>query len=90
MSVPCDFKWSWIAEVEHCERDDHPRFWSVDSKWIIAWSERGLNLYAYEVDGTRRVPLEQLGKIQVYDERYWPWRVTDSPVCKAADFWSCE
>ncbi|MCL5952605.1 MAG: hypothetical protein M1132_12950 [Chloroflexi bacterium] len=47
-------------------------------------------LSALEVDGTRRVPLEQLGKIQVYDERYWPWKVTDSPVCKGASFWDCE
>lgn len=83
---------TWIKgrKLNMCDPKDHPRYWSVDGKWIITWSEMGLKFYAYEVDGNRRVPLEQLGKIQVYDQRYWPWRVTDSPVCKGASFWDCE
>jgi Tol biopolymer transport system component len=79
-----------ITKLNNCEMDDHPRFWSVDGKWIVVWSERGLTLYAYEVDGNQRVPLQQLGKIQVYDQRYWPWRVVDAPSCKGASFWDCE
>ncbi len=80
-----------MTKLPACERDDYPRYWSVDGKWIVAWSERDhRKLYAYEVDGNRRMPLEQLGKIQVYDQRYWPWRVTDTPVCKGASFWECE
>lgn len=92
-----------LAKLPNCEMDDHPRFWSVDGKWIIMWSDRDLKLYAYEVDGNQRVPLQQLGKIQLYDQRYWPWRVVDapwrmgddgtmidSPSCKAPTFWNCE
>jgi hypothetical protein len=64
---------------------DYQLFFSVDGKWIVTGSGDAL-----EIDGNRRVPLEQLGKIQVYDQRYWPWRITDSPVCKGASFWECE
>ncbi len=81
---------SGLRKLPSCEADDHPRYWSTDGKWIVVWSERGLRLYAHEVDGNRRLPLEQLGKISVYDQRYWPWRVTDSPACKDASFWECE
>lgn len=82
---------SGMRKLEQCEADDHPRYWSVDGKWIVVWSERSPELYAYEVDGNRRLPLSQLGKILVYDERYYPWRVVDSPVCRGSpSFWNCE
>jgi serine/threonine protein kinase len=80
-----------LRKLTNCEADDHPRFWSVDGKWVITWSEREPQLYAYEVDGNRRVALDQLGKLQVYDQRYFPWRVTDQPICKGdTGFWSCQ
>ncbi len=80
-----------LRKLKDCEADDHPRFWSVDGKWLITWSERSPKLFAYDLEGGRRLPLEQLGRIQVYDERYFPWRVTDHPVCKGeTGFWSCE
>lgn len=78
-----------FRKLNLCEADDHPRFWSVDGKWVIAWSERG-GLYAYDVDGSRRVPLAELGGIPVYDQRYYPWRITDAPACSANHFWACE
>ncbi len=75
----------------NCEADDHPRFWSVDGKWIVVWSERSTDLFAYEVNGDRRVPLKQLGPTPLYDERYYPWRVLNSPQCKSSmGFWGCE
>ena len=80
-----------LRKLNNCEADDHPRFWSVDGKWLITWSEREPKLYAYEIDGSRRVALDQLGRLQVYDERYFPWRVTDQPTCKGdTGFWSCQ
>jgi hypothetical protein len=80
-----------LGKLKDCEADDHPRFWSVDGKWLVAWSERGLGLFAYEVDGSRRVALEKLGGIRLYDQRYFPWRIVDKPVCKGDQgFWSCE
>jgi hypothetical protein len=78
-----------IKTIDQCGVD-FPRFWSVDGKWLIVRPDHATRLIACEVDGNRRVPLEQLGKIQVYDQRYWPWRVTDAPVCKGASFWECE
>ncbi len=82
---------SGLRKLPSCEADDHPRYWSVDGKWVVVWSERSPNLYAYEVDGSRRVPLSQLGNLPVYDERYSPWRVVDSRVCKGGpSFWNCE
>ena len=77
------------AKLFNCEADDHPRFWSADGKWIVVWSDRGLKFYAYDVANTQRVPLEQLGKIKLYDERYWPWQVIETPVCVGASFWDC-
>ncbi len=64
---------------------DYPRFWSVDGVWVIAVCSDDSALYALEVDGNRRIPLAQLGGIQVYDQRYYPWRITDQPSC---DYWS--
>lgn len=79
-----------LTKLPNCELDDHPRFWSIDGKWMIAWSDRDLKLYVYEVDGNQRIPLQQLGKLQVYDQRYWPWRIVDTPSCKGGSFWNCE
>jgi len=79
-----------LAKLNNCELDDHPRFWSVDGKWIIVWSDRELKFYAYEVNGSQRVPLTQLGIVQMYDQRYWPWKIVDAPICKGGNFWDCE
>jgi len=79
-----------LRKLKDCEADDHPRFWSVDGKWLVTWSDRGLKLFAYEVDGGRRVALEELGGIRMYDQRYFPWRIVDKPACKDSNFWSCE
>ena len=79
-----------LRRLDNCEGYDHPQFWSVDGKWIIVRSTHGLDLYAYDVNGGQRVPLAHVGKIKMYDQRYYPWRVIDSPVCVANDFWSCE
>jgi WD40 repeat protein len=80
-----------LRKLDNCEADDHPRFWSIDGKWLITWSEREPKLYAYEVNGSRRVAFEQLGKLQIYDQRYFPWKVIDQPVCKGdTGFWSCQ
>ncbi|MDE3090877.1 MAG: serine/threonine-protein kinase, partial [Chloroflexota bacterium] len=90
-----------VKRIDQCDSNDYPRYWSVDGKWIVMANrpvkcEAGRcervfgGFYAFEVNGNRRVPLEQLGKIQMYDERYWPWKVIDSPMCKGASFWECE
>jgi hypothetical protein len=79
-----------LRKLKDCEADDHPRFWSTDGKWLITWSERGLKFFAYEVDGGRRVALEELGDVKLYDQRYFPWRTINKPVCKDSNFWSCE
>jgi serine/threonine-protein kinase len=86
---------SGFRRLNNCELGDHPRYWSVDGKWIIVWSEKALTLYAYEVDGNRRTLLytlqRELGRVPVYDQRYFPWRVTDQPKCEGTlGFWSCE
>ncbi len=81
---------SGLRKLKDCEADDHPRFWSVDGKWMITWSDRGLKFYAYEVDGGRRLALSELGGIKIYDQRYYPWRTVDHATCKDSNFWACE
>ncbi|MBI5305454.1 MAG: PD40 domain-containing protein [Chloroflexi bacterium] len=70
---------------------DIPRFWSVDGQWVIAIStESGNAAYALEVNGKRRVPVSTLGKIQVYDQRFYPWKVMDAPInCKSFEYFNC-
>ena len=79
-----------VRKLSGCQPDDHPRYWSVDGKWLIVWSERGNKLYGYDVDGTQHLPIDQIANLQVYDERYYPWLITASPTCKGASFWDCE
>lgn len=79
-----------FRKLPNCEADDLPRYWSENGEWLITWSERESRLYAYSVAGSRRVPLETLGKIPLWDQRYYPWRVTYAPMCKSGDFWSCK
>jgi Tol biopolymer transport system component len=78
-----------LRKLGACEANDDPRYWSVDEKWLVVRAQRG-GLYALDVNGNQRVSLGQLGRIQLYDERYYPWKLVDQPVCKGADFWSCE
>jgi Tol biopolymer transport system component len=68
---------------------DRPRFWSLDGKWVIAVSSNDNQLYALEVDGSRRVPLAQVTGMKFYDERYYPWRITETAVCRSSSFWDC-
>lgn len=70
----------------------YPRFWSTDGKWVIIVSLAPSNyiLEALEVDGTRRVPVSALPGFQVYDQRYWPWRVITPPAtCTTFDYFRC-
>lgn len=77
---------------------DWPRFWSVDGRWVIGVSSSDNVLYAEEIDGTQRVPFAQIKGIKMYDERYYPWRVIQNPVCSVTGawfytggaFWDCE
>jgi hypothetical protein len=78
-----------LQRVDSSDISDWPVFWSADGKWVIAVSSKDNALYALEVDGKRRLPLSQLGRVGVYDERYYPWRLTYEPACDSTDFWSC-
>jgi hypothetical protein len=69
-----------------------PRFWSVDDKWviIISYTPPTYTLTALEINGRKRVPVDQLTGLQVYDQRYWPWRaITPPATCKSLDYFSC-
>jgi len=69
-----------------------PRFWSVDDKWviIISYTSPTYTLTALEINGRKRVPVDQLTGLQVYDQRYWPWRaITPPATCKSLDYFSC-
>lgn len=70
----------------------YPRFWSTDGKWlvIISYTPPNHTLQALELDGTRRVPVSALSGFQVYDQRYWPWRVITPPsTCASLEYFSC-
>lgn len=85
-----------LRRINKCERDDRPRFWSTDGKWIGVVSEGSKTLFALEVDGNQRIPLDQLRGVKFYDERYFPWRILDRPKCSNnwttvfEIFWYCE
>lgn len=66
---------------------DWPRFWSVDGAWVIGVSSSDNLLYAEAVDGTRRVRFEEIKGIKMYDQRYYPWRVIQEPVCTVTGQW---
>jgi hypothetical protein len=66
-----------LKRVSSSAASDYPKYWSTDGEWIIVTPDGGGTLYALETNGNRRIPLSQLGRIAVYDERYFPWLVTD-------------
>ena len=68
-----------------------PRYWSVDDKWIVAyWLQNG-QLYAFQVNGGEPKPISQIGNLEVYDERYWPWKRLIAPAkCKISDYFNCD
>ena len=78
-------------ELTPASATDIPRFWSVDGQWIIVIStESGNAAYALEVNGKRRVPVSTLGKIKVYDQRFYPWQVMDAPTtCRSFEYFNC-
>jgi Tol biopolymer transport system component len=79
-----------LRRLETSVSGEWPRYWSEDGDWIItiAGDEK---LYALDVAGKRRVPLAELGPIEIFDQRHYPWRTTQEPVCTKADrsWWRC-
>ncbi len=84
-----------IRRINRCERDDRPRFWSVDGKWVIVYNESRQAIAGLEVDGDRRVSMSQLSGMSFYDQRYYPWRAVTQPKCSSEwpstfqIFWFC-
>jgi hypothetical protein len=69
---------------------DIPRFWSLDGNWVIVVSnETGHKVFALEVNGKRREPVEKMGRIQVVDQRFYPWKIMDAPTnCPSHEYFS--
>jgi hypothetical protein len=73
---------------------DWPRWWSVDGEWIVVINDNG-GLFALDVAETQRVPWDSLEEVLLYDQLWFPWRVTGSPQCRDDDFttdmpwWRC-
>jgi serine/threonine-protein kinase len=68
-----------------------PRYWSVDDKWIVAYWLQDGQLYAFPVNGGEPKPISQMGNLEVYDERYWPWKRLIAPAkCKISDYFNCD
>jgi hypothetical protein len=68
-----------------------PRYWSVDDKWIVAYWLQDGQLYAFPVNGGEPKPISQMGNLEVYDERYWPWKQLIAPAkCKISDYFNCD
>jgi hypothetical protein len=57
------------------------RYWSVDADRIITIVGND-RLCALEVEGTRRLPLSELGAGKLYDERIHPWKIGNEPRCE--------
>lgn len=93
-----------LRKLNQCEYQDHPRYWSVDGKWVIVYFPGqkfgpGADFYALEVDGNQRVPVSQLSVAGFFNERYLPWRTINKPSCVMSaqpgviewnDFWFCQ
>lgn len=68
-----------------------PRYWSVDEQWIVTVNTEGA-LYALGSDGQLRLPLAEAGTMQIYDQRYDPWRILPEARCDVQDdsWWKCK
>lgn len=85
----------WLANADgtNCKRlpssdiGDWPRFWSVDGRWVIGISSSDGSMYGESIDSTERVPFTKIEGVQVYDQRYFPWRITDNPKCSVTGTW---
>jgi Tol biopolymer transport system component len=70
---------------------ERPRYWSTDEEWIVTVTEEGA-LYALGADGELRLPLSEVGAMQIYDQRYDPWRLLSEARCDAQEdsWWKCK
>jgi hypothetical protein len=66
--------------LDNSQPGDWPRYWSTDGEWIIVINDNG-GFFAVDLAETRRVPWESLEGVKLYDQRYFPWRVTGQPEC---------
>jgi hypothetical protein len=68
-----------------------PRYWSTDGKWIVAFSLDDGKLYAFSVDGREQNAVEKMGTLEVFDQRYLPWRrVIAPPKCTTTQYFYCD
>lgn len=67
-----------------------PRFISTDGRYIVTISELSGNFaYAFEINGKDNWKVSERAPIQVYDQRFWPWKVMDAPAkCPSHEFFS--
>ncbi len=65
--------------LNNSDVSDSPTYWSTDGLWIIGGPPSQRTEFALEVQGDRRVPLSELGQVQVYDQTYYPWKVIEVP-----------
>jgi Tol biopolymer transport system component len=65
--------------LNNSDVSDSPTYWSTDGRWIIGGPPSQRTEFALEVQGDRRVPLSELGQVQVYDQTYYPWKVIEVP-----------
>jgi hypothetical protein len=80
-----------LARLPNSEPGEWPRYWTVDGEWIVAITEDG-SLYALQVEGDGRLPLDQLSDAKIYDQRYQPWRILDLARCGEIEesWWKCK
>ncbi len=78
---------SGLARLASSEIGDWPRFWSVDGQWVIGESSADGGMYAARVDGAERVPFEKIKGTKMFDQREFPWRITDKIMCSATGAW---
>ncbi len=78
--------------------EDWPRYWSEDGSWIIAVSATNNQLYGLAVEKEERVAFDTLKGTRLFDQRHYPWKVIEDPVCTLSGtwyldrgaFWSCQ
>lgn len=66
---------------------DWPRFVSVDKRWVIGVSSQDNQLYAESLTDGEHVAFEKIKGIRMYDQRYFPWRITLDMVCDVSGAW---
>jgi hypothetical protein len=84
-----------LRRLDNSQPGDWPRWWSVDGEWIIVINDNG-GFFALDVGETQRVPWESVDGLHLYDQRYFPWRVTGDPKCNKdviatyRSWWNCK